>query len=304
MTEKQSKTSGFRPPDICIAGFAKSGTSSLAQMLCSHSEIDFHVVGVKEPHTFAIDSRYNERENYSSSSAPYLLDASTTFATSELALNRLCADNPNCKIIFVLRDPVDRILSHYNWYSKKAGRLLPLAKELQLEKGKKWDVNDHANFNYKFFVQSTLYGSRIQQARELFPEVLILYFSDFRNNAEKLKLECLDFLGIQPDEKMISIPHENSTKAIDKNEIEHPLRKALFRVRNLGRTINNFRDFYVVSFLRYGSFSKTRKELIPSSELTALIVPYLTEEIEIMIKEGIDLKKFQTLFNFLQSRPR
>ena len=44
-------------PDIVIAGFAKSGTTTLAEQLNRMPEMEFFIKGKKEPHTFLFERK-------------------------------------------------------------------------------------------------------------------------------------------------------------------------------------------------------------------------------------------------------
>jgi hypothetical protein len=104
-------------PDVVIAGAARSGTSALAAQLSEHPSID--AGKVKEPNYF---SRHLDRgeqwyeSNFESRSDGVLrLDASTSY-TSPLyphALDRLAAAAPHTLVIFSVRQPTERALSHY-----------------------------------------------------------------------------------------------------------------------------------------------------------------------------------------------
>src|SRR5687767_7425172 len=104
-------------PDIVIAGAARSGTSALAAQLSVHPSID--AGKVKEPNYF---SRHLDRgeqwyeSNFQSRSDSVLrLDASTSY-TSPLyphALERLAAASPEAYVIYAVRQPTERALSHY-----------------------------------------------------------------------------------------------------------------------------------------------------------------------------------------------
>ncbi|WP_324275690.1 sulfotransferase family protein [Blastococcus brunescens] len=104
-------------PDVVIAGAARSGTSALAAQLSAHPGID--AGKVKEPNYF---SRYLDRgdhwyeSNFRSRSDGVLrLDASTSY-TSPLyphALERLATVSSEAYVIYSVRRPSERALSHY-----------------------------------------------------------------------------------------------------------------------------------------------------------------------------------------------
>ena len=104
-------------PDVVIAGAARSGTSSLASELGRHPAID--PGSVKESNYFSrrfdrgpawYDGLYQRRLD-----GLLRLDASVSY-TSPLypdALARLAQAAPDVFVVYVVRDPVRRALSHY-----------------------------------------------------------------------------------------------------------------------------------------------------------------------------------------------
>jgi Sulfotransferase domain len=104
-------------PDIVIAGAARSGTSFLAAVLGSHPDID--AGAVKEPNYFSrehgrgpawYDDLYESRRD-----GLLRLDGSTsyTFPHFPEAIPRLAEVAPKAQLIYSVRDPLVRTLSHY-----------------------------------------------------------------------------------------------------------------------------------------------------------------------------------------------
>jgi len=104
-------------PDLVIAGAARSGTSSLAAQLSAHPDVD--PGKVKESNYFSremhrgpawYEGLYLGRRN-----GLLRLDASTSY-TSALypgSLTRLAEAAPNARVIYVVRHPTQRAVSHY-----------------------------------------------------------------------------------------------------------------------------------------------------------------------------------------------
>jgi hypothetical protein len=104
-------------PDVVIAGAARSGTSYLAAVLGGHPDID--PCAVEEPNYF---SREYERgpDWYDALYEPrrygrLRLDASTSYTYPHFpdAIPRLHAMAPHAFVLYVVRDPLARTLSHY-----------------------------------------------------------------------------------------------------------------------------------------------------------------------------------------------
>ena len=107
-------------PDLAIVGAARSGTSLLAAHLAAHPQID--ASAVKEPNYF---SRHlsNGADWYEGYFAPraaelYRLDASVSYTFPQFpdSMSRLAAASPSVFVVYVVRDPVPRAVSHYQYY--------------------------------------------------------------------------------------------------------------------------------------------------------------------------------------------
>jgi hypothetical protein len=112
-------------PDIAVIGAARSGTSLLAAHLAAHPDVD--ASAVKEPNYF---SRHFDRgpewyEGYFEPRAPdrLRLDASVSYTFPQFpeALPRLVAASPSVFVVYVVRDPVPRAVSHFQYYQHYFG---------------------------------------------------------------------------------------------------------------------------------------------------------------------------------------
>ncbi len=104
-------------PDLVIAGAARSGTSTLAAALREHPSID--PGSTKEPNYFSrhydrgpawYDGQYAARRD-----GLLRMDASTSYTYPQFpeALDRLARDAPEAVLVYVVRAPVARTVSHY-----------------------------------------------------------------------------------------------------------------------------------------------------------------------------------------------
>lgn len=98
----------------------KSGTSTIAEILSMHPDICF--CQVKEPHFFSKTSDWKVNlEEYKSLYHPQSQqicgEASTTYTCYPEFNKNIWHDlyefNPQLKLIYIMRDPVERIISHY-----------------------------------------------------------------------------------------------------------------------------------------------------------------------------------------------
>lgn len=104
-------------PDLAIVGAARSGTTQLAARLSRHTAVD--ASAVKEPNYFSrefqrgpdwYDAYFQPR-----SASRVRLDASVSYTYPDFpeSLGRLAAASPRAFVIYVVRDPIERAVSHY-----------------------------------------------------------------------------------------------------------------------------------------------------------------------------------------------
>jgi len=109
-----------RLPDFVIIGAMKSATSTLYQQLVSQPGI--FMCTPKEPNFFSDDEQYKKGMQWyarlfdSAEAGSLLGEASTHYTklpTHPHALERLKEHIPNAKLVYVMRHPVDRLVSHF-----------------------------------------------------------------------------------------------------------------------------------------------------------------------------------------------
>lgn len=107
-------------PSVFIIGAMKSATTTLAELLSRHPQ--FAVSYPKEPGYFSRDERFVLGRSWylkhfaHAHDGQILCDASTCYSRSQrypLAAPRLSEFMPEAKLIYILRNPVDRAYSHY-----------------------------------------------------------------------------------------------------------------------------------------------------------------------------------------------
>lgn len=108
-------------PNLFIIGAMKSGTTSLHTYLDSHPQI--FMSALKEPNFLARDRSLDEAKEYldlfaSAGDALIIGESSTSYSglpTVTGVPERIAQFNPEARFIYVMRDPVERTISHY-WH--------------------------------------------------------------------------------------------------------------------------------------------------------------------------------------------
>jgi Sulfotransferase family len=253
---KQGKKSvtGNAGPDFLCVGAHKAGTTWLYQQLDSHP--DFWMPPVKELHYFdqlsrvqragrprcrdERDLQFLERlkslsaeasidlDNYARLFEPKgsLLsgDISPNYSTlNEEVIRQVARYFPNLKVIFLARDPVERVWSH-------------LSMEVHYRQIEPFDVSniDEVDRNLRrrgLLLRSYPSAVVAQWKRHVHPEQFRVYFfDDLQNNPSELRRFILDFLGADPDKpgRRVTVDY-NSWTRMEKLPLTDQVRSHLAR---------------------------------------------------------------------------
>jgi len=112
-----ARSDGLRLPTFLIGGAAKCATSSLAYYLQEHPDICMS--RPKEVHFFDRDKEYARGlGHYARAFAHHcgqsaVGDATPAYLHGKRIIERIKADLPDVRLVFIFRDPVRRAYSHY-----------------------------------------------------------------------------------------------------------------------------------------------------------------------------------------------
>ena len=210
-----------RDAHAMIIGAMKCGTSSLYDYLVGHPEICPSIT--KEPEFFSENQghgvdveSYYDLFSFDSSIHKYTLEGSTGYTKYPMEANvpkNILEYGISPKFIYIIRNPFDRIQSHYNF----------------MQKDDKWSldiVDNHLISTGNYFLQ-------LEQYRRYFPisSILILDFDDLKSNPSSVLKDVYDFLGLShsyfPDRYEVlnrTRPIARLEKSIRKARIDQLLR--------------------------------------------------------------------------------
>lgn len=210
-------------PDFFIGGVQKGGTTSLYAALAQHPQIiraKFKEVfyygnsnnyrkGLAHYRQFFATSIHKNNKQNKLGKTVLTLDASTNTFESREAPKRILKDNPNAKIIFILRNPTERAFSQYKMSKKKGWELATFEQALELEEARiaEGEIRGKEFFGHNYAKQRLGYKSRslyVDHLKHWFSEfpkenVLVTSSEDFFANPSQVFASICDFLKIDND---------------------------------------------------------------------------------------------------------
>ena len=205
-----------------IIGAGRSGTTALYSYLKEHSSVCFSYI--KEVPYFSLTEHFVKGERYYHSffrkcgSAPIIASADTYLLMDHEAITRIHAYNPAMKIVVLLRDPVARAYSSYN-YSVNFGHHKAYASFLdsmdaEKEIPREPDIVRRNNLGHFY---GSLYYEHLSKWTVVFPreQLLLLKTSDLKDHPEKISGDLCSFLGIPAYESEIE---RTNSAAVPKNK--------------------------------------------------------------------------------------
>lgn len=191
-----------------IVGAQRSGTTYLYQLCAGHPQIEMAQPVSPEPKFFLADQLYErsisfyESNFFSENSDAYVFgEKSTSYYESEKAARRIASHYPSAKIVFILRDPIQRAISNY-WFSVKHGfEILPMS-EAFLNEEKRWRNYDPQKVSVSPFayLRRGRYMDYIELYEGFFPrqQIHIIIYEQLIKSDNCLA-EFYGFLGVATD---------------------------------------------------------------------------------------------------------
>lgn len=195
-------------PSFVIIGAQRSGTSSLYQWLCTHPAV--LPAADREVHFF--DNHYERGRRWYRAQFPLRLPGRTTGESTPfmlfhpLAPERVVRDLPDStRFVVVLRDPVQRALSHY-WHTRARGlETESLARALELEpvrtRGEMQRLLDGGRSSslHRFsYVARGEYAPQLGRWFETVGRQRVLVLESERLFSQQSQREVTDFLRLAP----------------------------------------------------------------------------------------------------------
>jgi hypothetical protein len=213
----------LRLPHFIIAGAPRSATTWLYMLAERHPKIALPKPWRPEPKFFLIDELYERGISYYSATwfeplppGRVLGEKSANYLESQVVASRIHRHLPDVRLIFVLRNPVDRAYSNYLWSFMNGLEVETFERALELENVREktlapeWRfARPHANFS------RGLYANHLSNFFRLFDrnQILILRTEDIEKESRGVAAKFFDFIGVeQLSDLADGLPRINSAR--------------------------------------------------------------------------------------------
>jgi hypothetical protein len=220
-----------RLPDFIIGGAPRAGTTWLYELLDRHPDVYMAKPLKPEPKFFLRDDLYAKGLGHYSQtwfagaeSGRVAGEKSTDYLESGQAAARIARDLPQVKLVFILREPVDRAYSNYLWSRMNGLETESFADAIRLEEQRDRELPERWRFTRPFsYFSRGLYADLLEPYVNRFMEhqVLVVRYEDIRERPAELVGSLHRFLGvaarptdaaglgvINPSVREVNGPHE------------------------------------------------------------------------------------------------
>ncbi len=238
-------------PNLFIVGSAKCGTTSLWNMLNNHPDVFMSTP--KEPSLFSFKNYRDKLSEYEKlfsdvNDEKIIGEASVIYSQTTVipgVPERIYNYNHDAKIIYIVREPVERLksmwrqtLSTGHWYRQ----VYKIYSDVDIPLMPKNFLK--AVYEYPAFLEATKYWTHLNNYRDFFEDknILVLFFKDLKKDPKSIYKTMCSFLNIEPIENPAVFERKNSSKGkkiertwvvkLRKNKIIHNLYRFITKKLN------------------------------------------------------------------------
>ena len=255
-------------PNLIVIGAMKAGTSSLHEYLSLHPNI--YASKTKELDYFLWN--YGKGKDWYRSNFPvnskYRLESSPNYAKFfkdwEYAAIKMNKDLPGCKLIYIIRDPVERTLSQCRHHQLDPNREIPKLIEFEPE-------NE--------ILTNSQYHRHISEFLKYFKkeQLLVIKNEDLKYDKENLLNKITHFLNIDP----INIKDSHVIESNASANFKHPGKIILFlnKISTYQKIKNKIKKQNTLKQIHNKLFYKRHKTFTASPEIKEKLRDYFKNDI-------------------------
>ena len=202
-----------------VLGAQKSGTTSLHELISTHSEIA--CPKIKETHFFSKTDNFKKGVNWYldqfNLEKDVLCEVDPSYFFYSNCAKRIRNTIQSPKFIIVFRRPIERAFSHYLMSYYKGYENLSFVDALNIESERLLNPDDEISWRHHSYMKRGDYSSQLKQYLTYFDKsnFLFIKFDDLisKNNEEILD-SIFNFIGVGKEESLSRIRHSNKSKKI------------------------------------------------------------------------------------------
>lgn len=260
-------------PNLVVIGAMNCGTTSFYHYLRWHPEI--HMSTPKELHFFAKEWNWGRGLSwYSSHFSPGAVvngevsPLYTTFPEHLGIAARMRGAIPDAKLIYLVRDPIERMITHYIHYVSADREHSPLAEALTRSTGNR-------------YLERSRYWTQLEQYLEHYDadQILVLRSERLAQDRTETLRRAFEFLGVDPgfDSWRFAVRRHSSRRKRRKTRTGRRLEQSL-PVRLLRRLPNHLR--WPLEDALFYPFSRRIPRLVLDEEIRRLLANQLAGEVD------------------------
>lgn len=261
-------------------GPQKSGTTWLYQALKEHKDVS---TSCKDTiHYF--DMNYNKgmqwyHQHLQNGEKKVTFDPTYTYIRDKESPKRIYDYNPDAKIMFTARNPLERAFSHY-WHEKKKDRFNFTFDEVF----KNYDL-------YTNWVEPGMYAMHYNRYQEYFPkeQIKILFFDDLNDNPKKFFQEVCEFCEIDSSFTPSVLEKKVNATGTFKSFREREREKKLINIPFINLAVRAKNKFFTKGY-------KETLKAIDSKVKIELIDVFYSDICELEQITGRDLSKWKNKY--------
>lgn len=189
-------------PNTFIIGVQKAGTTTLDDWLAQHPQI-YCYESLKDVLLFA---RFNsmaeitqrmQKEPAAYKNEPVVLQSAVNYIFYPQYLAKLAEMRPDAKLLLILRNPLDRAVSSYGYFTKMLRENRGMEEALIYKPSDSTEFSrDNSDFTY---IEHGLYAKQIKSCLQYFPkeQLLVLDYDELATNPKGLLQRIYTFLNIE-----------------------------------------------------------------------------------------------------------
>lgn len=220
-------------PNFLICGAAQSGTTFLASSLDQHPDVYLGSPMQPEPHYFYFSWKarrplqwYEQKWFSDVCDETAVGEKSTSYMLGVNVARRIRKACPGMKLIFLLRNPVERAFSNYRFTVFQGLEPLGFVEALEREEQRTAELEGRwAEIRPYSYIARSLYGRQLERFCRHFPrsQMLILRSEDMYEDRMSILRRVFAFLDVGQDFEPSS-PPRHSTPGVKDRELQVRLR--------------------------------------------------------------------------------